>query len=569
VIFIIVDFTEAEISEINGIQDRYAAVRAELEKITSSRTDMDETLFGEGNARLQKLRDALPPEPIPREIWDEYKAKEQAITAEQDRKYNLWYQSGSAEWQAAMKREREVDKEYQVAIDKAVKKAEKRQFDELGGDPEAILLDAASQAEKYINNRYAYYKTLASQKEVKILASEFVQDGASFKLDGGEMRKAIVSGLYLHIAAVEGDAEHTERLFSSIDEALLHSPYVEQETRPSKRSKAIQSGAVLDIGERALAITDRNYQFALSTKYNDTAYLVKMDKQFIESMEFEGGSLSISNSTAATAKIRRGNSLQEIESLDIQLLRSLFTAIYYNATKATEDTVTVYVPTLCKHLGVNITSGKAYPLFDKINSFSDVVGVFSDGSIFSLLKFIKYDKSNNTMTFASPYMNKIIYDISKKNNKVLKNGSKKKMPAYSYLIHSSIASERNKVAVEIVQVIVALVQQRGIDTRKSSNCKVDPADGKVITEAHIRFSTILEYIPTLQGRIEQSQTVSAKNAQLRRAFTKAYDLLKTKTDIYQNYIDLNVPEIVPTAKTLEQSIVISHKGFNPQYRSRK
>ena len=62
------------------------------------------------------------------------------------------------------------------------------------------------------------------------------------------------------------------------------------------------------------------------------------------------------------------------------------------------------------------------------------------------------------------------------------------------------------------------------------------------------------------------KTAREKNTILKNSFSKAYELLKEKTDIYKYYIDLQISEIVPTITTIEQIIKISHSGKNANYK---
>ena len=53
---------------------------------------------------------------------------------------------------------------------------------------------------------------------------------------------------------------------------------------------------------------------------------------------------------------------------------------------------------------------------------------------------------------------------------------------------------------------------------------------------------------------------------LDRKFKIAFKILKKKTDIYNYYIDLNIPNTPPTTKTLDNYLVITHKGINKEYK---
>ena len=81
----------------------------------------------------------------------------------------------------------------------------------------------------------------------------------------------------------------------------------------------------------------------------------------------------------------------------------------------------------------------------------------------------------------------------------------------------SIVKERNKRAVEIVIVVVTTIEQAG---------KYTP---------HLKAKTIIERIPQLQESLDKAKTNSDKNKILKRAFTKAWELLwKCHTSDYRS-----------------------------------
>jgi hypothetical protein len=171
------------------------------------------------------------------------------------------------------------------------------------------------------------------------------------------------------------------------------------------------------------------------------------------------------------------------------------------------------------------------------------------------------------------------------------------------LIHGTIANERNKVAIEIVCNIISLLQQRGeikppkdsltadkIETivknavkkgirEEFNNIQDDDSDIEegVLTSAHKKISELIKEIPILEEALNKPtidkntgmpkpKTAKAKNTILQNSFSKAYELLKEKTDIYKYYIDLQINEIVPTVSTTDQIIEISHSGKNANYK---
>ena len=70
----------------------------------------------------------------------------------------------------------------------------------------------------------------------------------------------------------------------------------------------------------------------------------------------------------------------------------------------------------------------------------------------------------------------------------------------------------------------------------------------------------------LKEKIEEQSEAKHINQTLKRHFSKAYKLMKTKTDFYKYFIDLEIPEIIPTKTTFETDVIkIKHNGKNKDY----
>ena len=180
--------------------------------------------------------------------------------------------------------------------------------------------------------------------------------------------------------------------------------------------------------------------------------------------------------------------------------------------------------------------------------------------------FLGYDSEKNTVKFSSPYMNMLIqrlYDVSIKKDKkgqpkLKNNGQPMLSPSHSYLIHSDIAKERNKKAVEIVTIVVVTIERAGGPHR-------DEEGHLIPARPNLKARTIIERNPLLMESIETATTTANKNNLLKRAFSKAWELLRTKTDLLEKYKDIKLPdpnkkEDIPTMSTLDKIFVFTHYG---------
>lgn len=344
------------------------------------------------------------------------------------------------------------------------------------------------------------------------------------------------------------------------------------EPRISNRKAAQLAGALMGVGGRQLSITDRKYQFALTPRRNSIAFISVLDAELMEQMVFEGGKLNLlkSGMEPATIKRKTRDGLKTVKELDLPLLRQLCTAAYTTAKSADINTITVYLPAFCKEMGIDMQGGKPVDLFGKLEAFNHCIGVFEDGSYWKLFELLGYDKEKNTLTFATPYINRLFLAIARNNTKQLKSGKTYETPAYSLLMHSTTASERNKAAVEIANRLITGLQQRGHvpDAELKQNKGAQGIEPGIVTYS-VSFSTIIDDIPLLRDRLDAAKSTQQKNQTMRRAFTGAYKILKTKTDAYKYYINLSIPEIVPTVTTIDNLLRITHYGKNGKYKAPK
>lgn len=319
---------------------------------------------------------------------------------------------------------------------------------------------------------------------------------------------------------------------------------------------------------RQVSITHPEYQYALTMRRNKTAYIRRMDGGIFNNLRFnQQGQLEINPDIEKSMKTALKQT-QNAQGFDTSLLQQIFTAVYKAQQSITPTTITIHVPTFCREMGIDIHSGKANDIFSKLKVFENCMGVLGGNKYYAVLTIIEIDPDANTMTFAAPYMNRILMEIASK------PAAKKETKAYQYaiqgyswLIHSAIVSERNEPAKQIITRLIAGLLQRGgkPDNKLAQNKGREGVTDQVTYS--ISFATLVNDAPILKQRIAQGTTAD-KNKSLKRAFEGAYKLLKTRTDAYRYFLDLSVPNIVPTITTLDRELTITHRGINPEYREK-
>lgn len=345
-----------------------------------------------------------------------------------------------------------------------------------------------------------------------------------------------------------------------------------QETVPNKRvrrTKAKANGT--DRLPSILAvITNDQYRDGLNLKQTGRAYLQRLEST--DGLRFDGKTLFFKDFPASEATLREINQDKDvsIDSIDLPLLRMFYSIILMDfETNARKDgivneVVTVYVPDLAQMIGKerNISKNDVKSIIDKTASFQTIYGVLKDperpngiGTALPLLVWMGYQEETNTIRFSSPYMTELIrriYNVSiRKDKKGLPQISRKGLPlrdaSYSYLVKSSIVKERNKKAVEIVIVVVTTIEQAGRHV------------------PHIKAKTIIDRVPQLQAAIAKSTSTSNQNLILKRAFTKAWEILETQTKLREKYPtivlpDPKDPQNIPTMVRLDYVFEFPHGG---------
>lgn len=329
------------------------------------------------------------------------------------------------------------------------------------------------------------------------------------------------------------------------------------------------AGEVNTVSPIILAITNKEYQNALTFNTNNRAYL-----QLIligEELKFSDTELCFNGMPIMGKALRNYYKKDGKRTIDLALLRVLYTILYESSEKdlgnnlTPKKMVTIYYPKLAKQLGksLNIGAKDVQCFINKLRSYESVVGIIDEGkeskNILPVLRYWEWDVVKNTISFDSPYMSRIISEIyyihKGKNNDalILKNKNMKPLfqPVHSYMMNASIAKEKNKKAVEIVFIVVVLIEQAG---------------GK---DAHIKANTIIERNLLLKEAIEQCKTINNKNIILKRSFSKAWELLLTKTNLTQYYKNIELPDVdaehfiknwIPTITTLNMNFEFKHEG---------
>lgn len=509
-----------------------------------------------------------------------------------------WEADAPEEWKAAYREMDDISTLHSRRRGEVYTAEYNRQYEALGTDPARIVELSKPYVDRLIDDQYKEYeavkKTYSSFSAYDVVAL----GGDKWALDAEATRKRILKTLQrMHFRALGDNTQAIDKIKAYVETAIKNRPFIAPEGTPgtgnevvfnkrADRRKAEYEGIITSSGAYQVSITDKDYQYALTPLRNDNAYITPLRESIMQKLTFENGRLSVLDSDIAPAELKKetASGMQDIKSLDLPLLRQVFTAVYKTAIKGDAHTITVHAPRFFREMGIDVRSvpaleeyrqgnnasssqSKLNDVFGKLRQFENCIGV-SKGTYYELLRAIVIDPQRNVITFATPYMNHILREINEKN--IERNRAGKALynnPGYNMLMHSTITSERNKPAVEIVNRIMAGLLQRG----GTADAALPQNKGKIMKNRtrityKITYNGLIKDIPDLSQALKASTTAD-KNKQLSRAFTKALELLRTKTDIYRYYINLKIsPEWAPTSSALSDTLTITHEGVNGDYK---
>jgi len=407
--------------------------------------------------------------------------------------------------------------------------------------------------------------------------------------------------------------------------------YYLKNPRLSSKDRAKAAGAIMTTGGRLADISNKDYSGWLDEIPNNAAYISYVGPHYWDNIEVdEGGNIyeedeakvqrAIRNQDAKILKAFEAGTFgeerpPEHERINKEVLRALL-----NATIEENGAYrTIYLPTFAAELNKNYkvdvdeyekngelndkgrenkaaaeqrekdaaearkNGEKVYTnenpsIMQQFYNLDYWVGVI-DGSFPKRTAIITgLNKEAKTIEVVLPYIDEIkrrVHEAQRLEAETHRRAYL--MPAYNFLVHTSIESERNKLAVDLVYTIIDKLMQRG--SKPASQFKENQTDdgsaedqtpkaGERVTYK-ATYRHLIEKTPLFYMAYKNALTADQKYKLLTRTFKKAFQLLHKKTDIYKYFVDLKIPEIPPTIRTIDNTFVITHKGKNNDYKIKK
>lgn len=388
--------------------------------------------------------------------------------------------------------------------------------------------------------------------------------------------------------------------------------YLKNPTK-SPKELAKEKGAIMTIGGRLADISNPDYSGWLDERPNKYAYISYTgDKHSFDRIKadpdgnlYEQLQRSVSEQDKRARKaIKDGRFYDkrppEHEHINAYMLQALLKVALDNPRSEDGRYFYIHTPTLAKELNEHFRSNLdeydengilkeeaeqlrkeaaekekeakdagekvAYnsPNFmDLLTDLNYWVGVINNMPT-QIISINQVDYKTNTIRVDLPY----IYDVIRANDEKRKFDAERKQaklinPGYNYLLHSNIATEKDKIAVDLAITIINRILQRGSKNYSDEEAPEDE-ENKTIT-LKIKYKDLIDETPTLKMAYNGAKQ-KYKYDILSRKFKTAFKILKNKTDIYKYYKGLNIPSTPPTTKTLDNFLVITHQGINKEYK---
>ena len=216
-------------------------------------------------------------------------------------------------------------------------------------------------------------------------------------------------------------------------------------------------------------------------------------------------------------------------------------------------------------------------------SFANAYGIAPNGDLFQVLSIGTYRKASETIVISSPFLAEL-----------RRIADSKKHPLHRYL-HSSVVNEKNQAAVELANLIIIGVVQRGyhrlasdrpVKKRTVEHTGKDGAKTKTVYEYgdvddktpapvvyRVQYQTLIDKCPLLLDELKEAKSVNAYNRKLQLTFEAAFRIIETKSDLPKHYKNLSLPMVrrtrggkkvmcyeSPTKSTTRRNLIITHDG---------
>jgi hypothetical protein len=384
-------------------------------------------------------------------------------------------------------------------------------------------------------------------------------------------------------------------------------PIEKARRRSGVKKLAIENKAIIELPELLSIPTGKPHMNAFTLKREGDAYVISLEDGVINTMKADEktGKLSLKNERwMEPIRFENKETKEVVTGAALAYIAGLYTIELKYGEGTTGTTVyKLHRPTFCEFMGANPyhEDHKGADFVEKVKeALKDVVGYMKNGQAYYGVFFVLgRDNTDDTIEITIPYLSHLRREIEKfPGYKKQIAGKVETLPHHSGLIHSTIAAEKDQIAVSIVRYFDRLIQSRPNTkhntTDKNGKQQVEVEKGTVSKPQNVSWRTILEDIPEFlhgfnapETRIikpppagktntKPTRTTDLKNQYLRRRIGNAYRIIYENTELMSFFINLrwysydkkgaidNFP--IPTITTLDSVLYFTHEGQNKEWK---
>lgn len=336
--------------------------------------------------------------------------------------------------------------------------------------------------------------------------------------------------------------------------------------------------------------TSKQLQYAFSDIPNDNAFIVKGITDAVPTVSIDG-QMTIEDFAEGTRKQAQSKRPPEEENADMLLLRFFASVVEEARRSGNTGLITVNLFDFADAMNIDLRRSQTTQeakerlksFVDRIEKLKEYGGVENRKRYYYVLSIDHIDYENKTITFYSPWTNRLIEKDTEPHAVYAGKGKPKKITAkrqqISNYVKPSIVSARNKVTAEIALYFVLRLAQHGTKADKDqARYKYvelsDPSARTII----MTFEDIEKNVSELWRSVQACEDNGRKKQVIKRAiygrdFKKAGDkialieYLEKYTTIFEAYKGLRIemPPIPPAYKDMRTIIKIVHYGIDPEY----
>lgn len=262
----------------------------------------------------------------------------------------------------------------------------------------------------------------------------------------------------------------------------------------------------------SLVPTNKAFDFALTSRVNDVAYIMYSDQMSLQVDEegnwhYEFAPIDLSSKQLLEAGYNEG-------------LLGILVRVGYQCCEENTDSITISINEFAKSINAdtrktdyssdNETKHHGVDIIGMINKVERFKGYYR-GNVYNVIT-VSYGLRDETITIGSPYFKKVVEEI-RNNKKQIKNtkGNATEIEEFADTVKPSIAMAKNKKTASVVRYLAGRIEKKGTthaNTEKEENGEPGRKNAISIT---VSYEEIINNVPIIKKSLEETYPKKSKD----------------------------------------------------------